>query len=187
MILLAIDTSANLCAACVWDAAAGRELGRWVRDIGKGHAEQLMGVIDEALAAAGKAFADLGAVAVAVGPGSFTGIRVGVAAARGLALALGIPSAGVTTLDALADEAGTVFPLRPVLAALDAGRGEFYVAAFDSGVGRIVGPTAMTPADAGALLNGLDNPVLAGSAAPLLAASAGGAWDVASTLASRLR
>src|SRR4051794_26516035 len=100
MKILAIDTAANLCAACVFDGDADRELGRSVRDIGKGHAEVLMDVIAEALAAAGAAFGDLDAVAVAVGPGSFTGIRVGVSVARGLALAQKIPAAGVSTLDA---------------------------------------------------------------------------------------
>ena len=53
MKLLAIDCAANLCAACVYDAVAGKELGRSVRDLGKGHAEHLMAVIDEALKAGG--------------------------------------------------------------------------------------------------------------------------------------
>jgi tRNA threonylcarbamoyl adenosine modification protein YeaZ len=96
MKVLAIDTSANLCAACVKDTG---ELGRAVRNLGKGHAEHLMAVIDEALSAAATTYAELELIAVAVGPGSFTGIRVGVAAARGLALALKIPSVAVTTLD----------------------------------------------------------------------------------------
>src|SRR5947208_2086161 len=60
MKILAIDTAANLCAACVFDGEADRELGRSVRDIGMGHAEVLMDVIAEALAAAGAGFADLG-------------------------------------------------------------------------------------------------------------------------------
>ena len=90
------------------DADAGVELGRAVLDIGKGHAEILMDVIAEALGAAGIAFAGLGAVAVSVGPGSFTGVRVGVSAARGLALALKIPAVGVSTLEALAAETRVV-------------------------------------------------------------------------------
>jgi len=182
MILLAIDTSASLCAACVWDAAAGRELGRSVRDIGKGHAEQLMAVVDDALAAAGIAYDGLGAVAVAVGPGSFTGIRVGVAAARGLGLALGIPSAGVSTLDALADEARAAFPGRPVFAAIDAGRGEYYVAAFDAAGTPAGEAAAVAPQSALDRLRMHGDAVLAGSAGPALAAAAGGEWDVASPL-----
>src|SRR5690242_6358756 len=101
MILLAIDTAANLCAASVHDSAADRELGREVLDIGKGHAERLMGVIGSALGQAGVGYRDLERIGVAVGPGSFTGVRVGVAASRGLALALGIAAVGVDTLEAI--------------------------------------------------------------------------------------
>ena len=137
MKLLAIDTAANLCAACVFDGAADRELGRSVRDIGKGHAEVLMDVIAEALAAAGAGFGHLGAIAVAVGPGSFTGIRVGVSVARALALAEGIPAAGVSTLEALAFEARQSFGDKPVLSAIDGGRDGIYAAIYD-GFGKII-------------------------------------------------
>jgi len=116
MKLLAIDCAASLCAACVYDAAAGKELGRSVLDLGKGHAEHLMAVIDTALKAGGTDFAGLGAIAVSIGPGSFTGLRVGVSAARGLALALKIPAIGVTTLEGLAAEAAAGFPGRAVFA-----------------------------------------------------------------------
>ena len=105
MMLLAIDTAAGLCAACVYDATAGEVTGRDVLDIGKGHAEHLMAVIGPPLSEAGIGYGDLGAIAVSVGPGSFTGVRVGVSAARGLALALKMPAIGVTTLEALAAEA----------------------------------------------------------------------------------
>ncbi|TGT75410.1 tRNA (adenosine(37)-N6)-threonylcarbamoyltransferase complex dimerization subunit type 1 TsaB, partial [Mesorhizobium sp. M8A.F.Ca.ET.161.01.1.1] len=101
---------------------AKRELGRSVLDLGKGHAEHLMAVIAEALTAGAMDYSGLGAIAVSVGPGSFTGLRVGVSTARGLALALKVPAIGVTTLEALAAEAAAEFPGRPVLAALDAGR-----------------------------------------------------------------
>ena len=87
MNLLAIDTAANLCAACVWDAGAGVERGRSVADLGKGHAEYLMTTIDAALEAAGCGYGDLGMLAVATGAGSVTGVRVGGATARGLAAA----------------------------------------------------------------------------------------------------
>lgn len=143
MNVLAIDTAANLCAACLYDATAGWELGRSVRDIGKGHAEVLMDVVGDALAASGLAYGGLGAVAVAVGPGSFTGIRVGVSVARGLALALKIPAAGVTTLEALAFEAREAHGAKPVLAAIDGGRDGIYAAVYD-GFGKIVYPAAVT-------------------------------------------
>lgn len=180
--LLAIDTCSNLCAASVSDA--GRELGRCVRDIGTGHAEQLMAVIAAALDAAGKAYADLTAVAVAVGPGSFTGIRVGVSTARGLALALKIPSAGVGTLDALAEEVRSSFPGRPVLVAIDARRGELYGAAWDAAGTVAAAPAVMTAAEAVSLAARLHAPIIAGSAAAMMAEAAGGGFDVASTAAT---
>ena len=100
MTILAIDTSASLCAAAVFDGEL--ELGRSVIDIGKGHAEHLMGVIEAALAAANVTYAGMSRIVVAIGPGSFTGIRVGVSTARGLALALGVPAIGISNLDAVA-------------------------------------------------------------------------------------
>lgn len=183
MILLALDTVANLCAANVWDADAGRELSRCVRDPGKGHAEILMSVIDEALAAGGKRHADLGGIAVAVGPGSFTGIRVGVSAARGLALALSIPSAGVSTLDALADEARAAFPGRAVLVALDARRDEIYVAAAGADSAQLAAPRIVRLPEAVALAR-QGAPVLAGNAAKVIAEAAGGGFDIATQAAT---
>ncbi|MBX3530604.1 MAG: tRNA (adenosine(37)-N6)-threonylcarbamoyltransferase complex dimerization subunit type 1 TsaB [Rhizobiaceae bacterium] len=180
--LLAIDTCASLCAASVSDD--GAELGRCVRDIGTGHAEQLMDVIAEALSAAGRAYRDITGIAVAVGPGSFTGIRVGVSTARGLALALKVPSTGVGTLDAIAGETQALFPGRSLVVAIDARREEVYTAAWDAD-GALVAPPAVTGLDdAVALTASLVDPVLAGSAAPALIAAAGGAHDVASTLAT---
>ena len=142
MRLLAIDTAANLCAACVFDTQAG-ERGRAVLDLGKGHAEHLIAVIDEALGHAGMTYADLDGIAVSVGPGSFTGVRVGVATARGLALALKIPAIGITTLDALAREASEANPGRAVVVRIEAGRGQIYAAAFSSAGELTFGPAAL--------------------------------------------
>lgn len=158
MRLLAIDTAADLCAACVLDAQGG-ERGRAVLDLGKGHAEHLMAVIDAALADAGIAYAGLDAVVVSVGPGSFTGVRVGVAAARGLALALKIPAVGVTTLEALAREAAR--PGLPVIATIEAGRGQAYVAAFSSAGELTFGPAALALAAADELVRDREDTVLA--------------------------
>ncbi|AZO26146.1 MULTISPECIES: tRNA (adenosine(37)-N6)-threonylcarbamoyltransferase complex dimerization subunit type 1 TsaB [unclassified Mesorhizobium] len=177
MKLLAIDCAANLCAACVYDAGAGIELGRQALDLGKGHAEHLMAVIETALMAGGIGYRGLGAVAVSIGPGSFTGLRVGVSTARGLALALKIPAIGVTTLEALAAEAADAFPGRPVLAALDAGREELHAALFDKALVLTYGPAVATLSEAAAMA-AKATAVLAGTAAPQIAAAAGPTFDI---------
>jgi tRNA threonylcarbamoyl adenosine modification protein YeaZ len=180
--ILAIDCSAGLCAACVHDEKAGKELGRKVLDLGKGHAEHLMTVIEEALHRAGKRYADLTAVAVSVGPGSFTGLRVGVATARGLALALEIPAIGVTTLEALAAEARQAFPDRPVFAALDGGRGEIHAALYDELAVLRYGPAAITLEDAATMASAnAAGSVLAGTAATSVAKAAGRVVDIGPT------
>lgn len=168
MRLLAIDTAANLCAACVWDTDAG-ERGRAVLDLGKGHAEHLMGAIDAALKAAGSTYADLDGIAVSVGPGSFTGVRVGVAAARGLALALKVPAVGVTTLEALADEARDADPGRPVVARIEAGRGQAYLAGFSAAGAPAFGPAALSLEAAEAFVReaGADAVLAAGTTADI--------------------
>lgn len=130
MIVLAIDTAGVDCSAAVYDGANGRLLAERTEMIGRGHAERLMATIDAALEAAGLPLSKVERIAVTVGPGSFTGIRVGVAAARGLALSLGIEAVGVSTLAVLAgmaEETG-----RPVLAAIDAKRAEVYVQPFSA-------------------------------------------------------
>lgn len=132
MNLLAIDCSANLCAACVFDTDARAERGRAVLDLGKGHAEHLIGVVEAAMRQADVRFSGLGAVAVSVGPGSFTGIRVAVSAARGFALALKIPSIGISTLEALAAEARATLGPRKVLAALTSGEDHVQAAGYDA-------------------------------------------------------
>ncbi|MGE3362870.1 MAG: tRNA (adenosine(37)-N6)-threonylcarbamoyltransferase complex dimerization subunit type 1 TsaB [Rhizobiaceae bacterium] len=129
MITLAIDTSASLCAAGVFDGET--ELGRSVLDLGKGHAEHLMAVIDQALKAAGGSYRNLGAIAVAIGPGSFTGVRVGVSTARGLALALKIPAIGVSNLEAVAAAARSTHPNKIIFPAFASGRGDIQAALYD--------------------------------------------------------
>ena len=102
MILLAIDTSSSGCFAAIHDSDSNVTLGFAGEDIGRGHAERLMAFVDAALDSAGVELSAIERIAVTIGPGSFTGIRVGVAAARGLSLALGVPAVGVSTLAAIA-------------------------------------------------------------------------------------
>ncbi len=183
MNLLAIDTAANLCAACIWDTEASLELGRSVLDLGKGHAEHLIGTIDAALANAGLAYRDIGAVGVSIGPGSFTGVRVGVSTARGLALALKIPAIGVTSLEAIAAETQQTFPDSSTMVVIDAGRDHVYAAVYQSFSMLRYGPVMIAFEDAVALASegGL---ILAGTAADKIAAATASATIVASTSAT---
>jgi tRNA threonylcarbamoyladenosine biosynthesis protein TsaB len=176
MNLLAIDTAANLCAACIYDADQQVERGRAVLDIGTGHAEKLMDVIADALAQAKTDYPGLGAVAVSIGPGSFTGVRIGVATARGLALALKIPAIGVTTLDALAAETRNAFPDSRILAVVDARREEIYAALYDRDGTAAGQPMLSTVADIADIAR-TERPVLCGTAAKMVADDVGGAFD----------
>lgn len=182
MIVLAIDTASSQCAACVFDAGAGRELSRVVREMTTGHAGAITSVIDAALADSGMAYRDLGKVAATVGPGSFTGVRIAVAAARGLALALGIPSTGVDVLEALAEPVRAAHPGRAVMAALDARRGEIYAALWTPAGDKEIPPVALSIAEARDMARAHDA-VLVGSGAPLLSGD-GSAFACAGTPAA---
>tara|TARA_R110000868_G_scaffold35321_3_gene126776 strand:- start:453 stop:1109 length:657 start_codon:yes stop_codon:yes gene_type:complete len=96
----------------------------------RGHAEELMGMIADVLKEAGVKTADLKALAVTIGPGTFTGLRVGLAAARGLALARALPLVGVTTLEAVAAPV-TCVANETIAVVFDARRDEIYLQAFD--------------------------------------------------------
>ena len=120
--ILAFDTSAAHCAAAL--LLPDRVVQR-VEPMEKGQAERLIPLLEELLAEGGIGWADLKALAVGTGPGNFTGVRISVAAARGLALGLGIPAVGVTRLEALA------YGLpRPLVVIEDAKRGQVYVQLF---------------------------------------------------------
>lgn len=123
MLVLAFDTSAAHCAAAL--LRDGAVIAERREEMAKGQAERLMPLLEELLAGAGLGWRDLDAIGVGIGPGNFTGVRISVAAARGLALALRIPAIGVSTLEALAEGAP-----RPLTVAEDARRGEAYVQHF---------------------------------------------------------
>jgi tRNA threonylcarbamoyladenosine biosynthesis protein TsaB len=130
MMLLAIDTAGVDCSAAVYDASQEKILSSVTERIGKGHAERLMAIIDDVLETAGVALSDITRIAVTIGPGSFTGIRVGVAAARGFALSLSADAVGVTTLSVMARAYMAQDATRPVIAAMDAKRNEIYAQVF---------------------------------------------------------
>jgi len=113
MLTLAFDTATGVATTAL--VRDGDLLGERV-----GRASEILADADELVRAAGVTAADLDLLVVGVGPGSFTGVRIGLAAARGLALALDLPVAGVSTLDALAAAAPGVVPI------VDARRGEIF-------------------------------------------------------------
>jgi tRNA threonylcarbamoyladenosine biosynthesis protein TsaB len=183
MKILAIDCAASLCAACVYDAAVNEELGRSVLDLGKGHAEHLMKVVDEAIAQSGIQFAELDAIAVSIGPGSFTGVRVGVSAARGYALALKIPAIGVNTLEALAASTRIEHPNRAVLVALSSAKDDLQAAVYD-GDGAVLESPAIIDMKRAVEFAQRYHPILAGTAAEKIAESAGGGFDIGTLAAT---
>jgi tRNA threonylcarbamoyladenosine biosynthesis protein TsaB len=103
-LVLAFDTSAAHCAAVL--VRDGRVLASATETMSRGQAERLFPMIEELLAEAGVGWGDLGGIGVCTGPGNFTGLRVAVAAARGLALSLGVPAVGVSRLEVLGDRPG---------------------------------------------------------------------------------
>lgn len=120
--VLALDCAAGACSVAVRDDAGPRAAAHVAME--RGHAEALMPMVERVMAEAGLGFGDLGAVAATVGPGSFTGVRIGLAAARGIALAAGLPTVPVTTLEAVSEAVGT--GTGPLLVVLDAKRRDFY-------------------------------------------------------------
>ena len=125
-LILGFDTSAAHCAAVL--LSGERVLVARHEEMAKGQAERLMPLLQEVLAEAGANWQDLAALGVGIGPGNFTGIRIAVSAARGLALSLGIPAVGVSTLEAQAFGLAGV-----VISSLDARRGGLYVHVLGTG------------------------------------------------------
>jgi len=130
MRLLAIDTALAACSVAVLDTAAGGVVASESRPMVRGHAEALLPLVAQVMQASGTAFADLDRVAVTTGPGSFTGLRVGLAAARGFGLANNIPVIGVSTLSAYATPHLGVDDRNPVVAVIDARHAQVYLQAF---------------------------------------------------------
>lgn len=127
MILLAFDTAQGALSAAIRDSEG--ELVASFEERTRGHAEALMPLLETVLAEAALGFSDLDALAVTVGPGTFTGLRVGLAAARGVALAMRLPLVGVTTLEAVAEPVAAEAD-ETVLVSFDARREEVYMQAF---------------------------------------------------------
>lgn len=155
MRVLAFDTATRATAVALVDYAPGSSPAWEARDdpaVGQrpGHAGRLLPLIGEVLARSGASWADVDRLAVGTGPGTFTGLRIGIATAHGLARASGRELVGVCTLDSLALTARRSGIEGPLMAVIDARRNEVFAAAWDVGstIGRdrpILEPTVLTP------------------------------------------
>jgi len=174
MTILALDTCMAACSAAVLGLSQDEPLSTCFEPMERGHAEALFPMISAVMSEAGVAFTDLTKIAVTRGPGTFTGVRAGVAAGRGLALGCGVPVVAATSLEVMA--LGCVALLsaaqraKGFLIAHDARRGEFYVQQFDPEGHALSRPALVTLSDA-ALLAAVSG-LVAGSGAQSLAREA---------------
>lgn len=164
-ILLACDTTQSACSVAVKIGAA--EARQTVLEMSRGHAETLMPLMQDFLATEGVAMGDVTHLAVTVGPGTFTGTRVGLSAMRGLALALNLPLVGIGSLQAMA-LAGQA--ARPRLVAIDARRDSFYCQAFSADGSVLSPPQALGLSEAAALIGGEEQVAVIGTGKLALAA-----------------
>lgn len=175
MNILALDTSMGACSAAVLrsDGAARRLFARQ-ESMARGHAEALLPMVAEIMAEAGLAFADLDRIAATTGPGSFTGVRIAIAAARGLALVTHAKLFGTDSLTVMAKVALARGALGsgPFAVAVDARRGMLYFGLFDAAGKKLDGPRLIAPDEAINLLPSKLH-IAVGSGALLLAEAAG--------------
>lgn len=146
MLILALDTSMAACSVCVYDAARGLVLASRHEFMDRGQAEALAPMVQDTMAQAEVAFKDLARIAVTTGPGTFTGVRIGLAMARGLGVALNIPVTGIDSLAAIAcnETAGDL----PIVVATDARANQIYVASYDASGPELTAPVIVPLAEA---------------------------------------
>lgn len=166
LVCLGLDTALGACSAAL--ATKTRVLAAERVLMRTGQAEAIAPMVARVLAAAGIEMAAIGRIGVTTGPGTFTGQRIGLSFARGLRLALGVPCAGVTTLEALAVAARARHPGRAVLAAIDARRGEVYAQGFGADGAALGDPALLSLAAAEDLAARMGAPVVAGSGGAVL-------------------
>src|SRR6202171_2734979 len=140
MLILAIDTALDACSAAVLDTGASNIVAQESEPMKRGHAEALMPLIARVMKASGVAFAALDRIAVTTGPGSFTGLRVGLSAARGIALAANKPVVGLTTLTAYAAPIVGQNAAQPVISAIDARHDHVYFQVVSGDGGSVMRP-----------------------------------------------
>jgi tRNA threonylcarbamoyladenosine biosynthesis protein TsaB len=168
MLILAIDTALDACAAAILDTDAGRLIAQESQAMKRGHAEALMPLIARVIKDAGIAFASLDRIAATTGPGSFTGLRVGLSAARGIALAANKPVVGLTTLAAYAAPVVGQNREQPVISAIDARHDHVYFQVVSGDGGSLIAPR-VAPIEEALDASRFGAPHLVGNAAGLLA------------------
>lgn len=171
-LLLGLDTTLDALSVAVGDGGCVRHAA-WQKRT-RGHAEALIPMVEKVLSGSGASMQDLGAIAVTLGPGTFTGVRIGLAAARGFRIARQLPIVGIGTLELLGFQAGLRWPGRPVLVALDARRDQVYAQYFRRADGAWAeawsAPAAMSAEAAARMLTA--GSIVVGSGAHLVAAHA---------------
>jgi tRNA threonylcarbamoyladenosine biosynthesis protein TsaB len=169
--VLAIDTALGACSVCVMEAGRPLPIAFDSEEMATGHAEALMPMIERVMAQVDGGFASLERVAVSIGPGSFTGLRIGIAAARAIGLAAEIPVVGVSTLSAYAAPLINAEESGVIAVGIDARHGAVFFQAFTAAGRTIVLPRVISVKEAGRAIG--SGPVkLAGSGAAALAVEA---------------
>jgi tRNA threonylcarbamoyl adenosine modification protein YeaZ len=170
MRVLAIDTALEACSAAVLDTSRGGITASETIAMARGHAEALMPLVARVMDIAEIEFAELDRIAVTTGPGSFTGLRVGISAARGIALAAGKPAIGLSTLAGFAAPLIAEDDSTHVVAAIDARHDHVYLQVFGNGGRTLVAPRVATLRDA--IRAAMTGPArIVGTAANLVAAA----------------
>jgi tRNA threonylcarbamoyladenosine biosynthesis protein TsaB len=168
MLILALDTALDACSAAVLDTTTSKTIAIESQPMKRGHAEALMPLIARVMAASGVAFTALDRIAVTTGPGSFTGLRVGLSAARGIALAADRPVVGLTTLTAYAAPVVAENGEHPIISAIDARHDHVYFQVVSGDGSPLIKPKVAPIAEA-LEASQFGAPHLVGNAAKILA------------------
>jgi tRNA threonylcarbamoyladenosine biosynthesis protein TsaB len=170
MRVLAIDTALAACSAAVLDSEKNEVIASESQEMTRGHAEVLIPLVARVMDQAKLDFSKIDRIAVTVGPGSFTGLRVGISAARAISLATGKPAFGLTTLAAFAAPHIAADDAVPVTAVIDARHEHVYMQVFGRG-GRTLMPPRIASIPEAARSAAVSQTRVVGSAAKLLAAA----------------
>ncbi|EJW10715.1 putative molecular chaperone [Rhodovulum sp. PH10] len=170
MRVLALDTALAACSVAVLDSDSAGVLAHESRPMERGHAEALMPMVARVMSEADTEFVDLDRIVVTIGPGSFTGLRVGVAAARGLALATGKPMVGLTTLAAFAAPHIAADDKTPLLSVIDARHEQVYMQLVGEGGRALIAPRIASVREAARIATAAPTRIVGSAAAMVHAA-----------------